>query len=102
MPDATVIRRVADSSSHACPTVSRPNASLYQIARSGTARADLSPGDLVQLVLGIALSTARSGDAGQPGRLLAPVLDAVHGPGGRAGVRALRAPSASAARDANP
>ncbi|APE25950.1 hypothetical protein vnz_36325 [Streptomyces venezuelae] len=32
MPDATVIRRVADSSSHAWPMVSRPNASPYQRA----------------------------------------------------------------------
>jgi hypothetical protein len=32
IPAATVMRRVADSSSHAWPTVSRPNASPYQIA----------------------------------------------------------------------
>lgn len=32
MPEPTVMRRVADSSSHAWPTVSRPNASPNQIA----------------------------------------------------------------------
>jgi hypothetical protein len=32
MPEATVRCRVAESSSHAWPTLSRPNASPYQIA----------------------------------------------------------------------
>ncbi|MFG3529997.1 TetR/AcrR family transcriptional regulator [Streptomyces sp. NPDC047917] len=45
----------------------------------GTARADLTADDLVQLVVGIALSTARSHDAEQPDRLLALVLDATYG-----------------------
>ncbi|RST01852.1 TetR/AcrR family transcriptional regulator [Streptomyces sp. WAC07149] len=45
----------------------------------GTARADLTADDLLQLVVGIALSTARGGQAGQPERMLDLVLDAVHG-----------------------
>jgi AcrR family transcriptional regulator len=44
--------------------------------RSGTARADLAPGDLLQLVVGIALATTHVDDADQPDRLLALVLDA--------------------------
>ncbi|MFE2932277.1 TetR/AcrR family transcriptional regulator [Streptomyces sp. NPDC059221] len=52
---------------------------LAQAQRRGTARADLTADDLVQLVVGIALSTARSHDAEQPDRLLALVLDATYG-----------------------
>lgn len=52
---------------------------LAHAQRHGTARADLAPADLLQLVTGIALSTAReAADPGQPERLLALVLDAVH------------------------
>ncbi|MEV0972206.1 TetR/AcrR family transcriptional regulator [Microtetraspora glauca] len=52
---------------------------LVRAQRSGTARADLAPGDLLQLVVGIALSTARSDDdPDRPGRLLSLVLDAAH------------------------
>ncbi|MFF2846714.1 TetR/AcrR family transcriptional regulator [Streptomyces sp. NPDC058001] len=43
----------------------------------GSARLDLTADDLVQLVVGIALSTAKGHDPEQPGRLLALVLDAV-------------------------
>ncbi|QES46653.1 TetR/AcrR family transcriptional regulator [Streptomyces venezuelae] len=50
---------------------------LVRAQRYGTARNDLTAGDLLQLVVGIALSTARSEDADQPGRLLALVVDAV-------------------------
>ncbi|WP_055598646.1 TetR/AcrR family transcriptional regulator [Streptomyces aureus] len=45
----------------------------------GTARADLAAADLVQLVAGIALSTAHGPDTDQPARLLALVLDATFG-----------------------
>ncbi|SFY43802.1 TetR/AcrR family transcriptional regulator (plasmid) [Streptomyces atratus] len=51
---------------------------LAQAQRRGTARADLTADDLVQLVVGIALSTARSHDAEQPDRLLTLVLDATY------------------------
>ncbi|MGW5388908.1 TetR/AcrR family transcriptional regulator [Streptomyces koyangensis] len=51
---------------------------LAEAQRRGTARAGLTADDLVQLVVGIALSTARGHDAAQPGRLLALVLDAVY------------------------
>lgn len=52
---------------------------LTQAQQRGTARADLTADDLLQLVVGIALSTARREDAEQPERLLALVLDATHG-----------------------
>lgn len=52
---------------------------LAQAQRRGTARASLTADDLVQLVVGIALSTARSHDAEQPDRLLTLVLDATYG-----------------------
>ncbi|MGW3498508.1 TetR/AcrR family transcriptional regulator [Streptomyces sp. NPDC001020] len=52
---------------------------LTRAQRQGTARADLTADDLVQLVIGIALSTARDEDAEQARRLLALVLDATHG-----------------------
>ncbi|MGW1126053.1 TetR/AcrR family transcriptional regulator [Streptomyces sp. NPDC002526] len=52
---------------------------LAQAQRRGTARADLTADDLIQLVVGIALSTARSHDVQQPDRLLALVLDATYG-----------------------
>jgi len=51
---------------------------LARAQRSGTARADLLPGDLLQLIVGIALSTAHDDDPEQPGRLLALTLDTVH------------------------
>ncbi|MFF8440904.1 hypothetical protein ACF07U_08480 [Streptomyces californicus] len=51
---------------------------LTRAQTDGTARGDLTADDLVHLVVGIALSTARSPDAGQPGRLLALVLDAAY------------------------
>ncbi|MFJ6571913.1 hypothetical protein ACIQNU_31370 [Streptomyces sp. NPDC091292] len=47
--------------------------------RRGSARPDLVVDDLVQLVVGIALSTTRGHDPGQPGRLLVLVFDAVFG-----------------------
>lgn len=50
---------------------------LAAAQRSGAARADLAPGDLLQLVVGIALVTTHADDADQPDRLLALVLDAV-------------------------
>ncbi|MFF8381595.1 TetR/AcrR family transcriptional regulator [Streptomyces sp. NPDC015661] len=52
---------------------------LARAQRHGTARADLTADDVLQLVIGIALSTAHSKQAGQPERLLDLVLDAVHG-----------------------
>jgi AcrR family transcriptional regulator len=53
---------------------------LGRAQESGTARADLSPEDLLQLVVGIALATARNDDdPEQPDRLLGVVLDAVRG-----------------------
>ncbi|MER6365903.1 helix-turn-helix domain-containing protein [Kitasatospora sp. NPDC001527] len=52
---------------------------LTRAQRRGTARADLAGDDLLQLVIGIALSTAGSARAGQPELLLDLVLDAVHG-----------------------
>ncbi|MBL7495951.1 TetR/AcrR family transcriptional regulator [Frankia sp. CNm7] len=50
---------------------------LGRAQRTGTARPDLSPDDLIQLVVGIALATARGDDADQADRLLALALDAV-------------------------
>ncbi|MEV6123097.1 helix-turn-helix domain-containing protein [Streptomyces sp. NPDC052077] len=52
---------------------------LTRAQQHGTARADLAAGDLVQLITGIALSTARNEDAEQARRLLALALDAAHG-----------------------
>ncbi|GAA2451380.1 TetR/AcrR family transcriptional regulator [Streptomyces pulveraceus] len=52
---------------------------LTRAQQRGTARTDLTADDLVQLVVGIALSTARSEDEEQSERLLALVLDAVRG-----------------------
>ncbi|MEV0318615.1 TetR/AcrR family transcriptional regulator [Streptomyces sp. NPDC050658] len=53
---------------------------LTRAQREGTARADLLPADMVQLVVGIALSTpATTTDPGQPGRLLGLALDGIHG-----------------------
>lgn len=51
---------------------------LTRAQADGTARGDLTPDDLVHLVVGIALSTTHSRDAGQPGRLLSLVLDATY------------------------
>ncbi|MFF7443135.1 TetR/AcrR family transcriptional regulator [Streptomyces sp. NPDC008122] len=51
---------------------------LTRAQRHGSARADLTAEDLLQLVVGIALSTARDEHSGQPDRLLALVVDAVH------------------------
>ncbi|MCT2590175.1 TetR/AcrR family transcriptional regulator [Streptomyces sp. N2-109] len=52
--------------------------------RQGTARTDVSPADLLRLVTGIALSTARGDDLEEPDRLLGLVLDAVRRPDRRA------------------
>ncbi|MFB4423138.1 TetR/AcrR family transcriptional regulator [Streptomyces sp. QL37] len=52
---------------------------LTRAQQRGTARTDLTADDLVQLVVGIALSTARREDPDQPERLLSLVLDATHG-----------------------
>jgi AcrR family transcriptional regulator len=52
---------------------------LTRAQRQGTARAGLAADDLVQLVVGVALSTTHRGDPAQADRLLALVLDAVHG-----------------------
>lgn len=52
---------------------------LTRAQQRGTARTDLTADDLVQLVVGVALSTARSEDEEQSERLLALVLDAVRG-----------------------
>lgn len=52
---------------------------LTRAQQRGTARADLTADDLVQLVTGIALSTVRDEDTDQAHRLLALVLDAAHG-----------------------
>ncbi|MFI9723930.1 hypothetical protein ACIHFE_30500 [Streptomyces sp. NPDC052396] len=52
---------------------------LTRAQQHGTGRADLTAGDLVQLITGIALSTARDEHAEQAHRLLALVLDAMHG-----------------------
>ncbi|MCF2527593.1 TetR/AcrR family transcriptional regulator [Yinghuangia soli] len=49
---------------------------LGRAREAGSVRRDLSADDLIQLVVGIALSTARSPDPDQPERLLALVLDA--------------------------
>ncbi|MFK4068666.1 TetR/AcrR family transcriptional regulator [Streptomyces sp. NPDC029674] len=52
---------------------------LTRAQQSGTARPDLTAADLVQLVIGVALSTTHTTtDPSQPDRLLALVLDAVH------------------------
>ncbi|SNQ49630.1 Transcriptional regulator, TetR family [Frankia canadensis] len=50
---------------------------LGHAQRTGAARPDLSSSDLIQLVVGIALATARSDDVGQADRLLTLALDAV-------------------------
>lgn len=50
---------------------------LARSQRDGTARPDIAVDDLVQLVVGIALSAGHGGDEEQPARLLALVLDAV-------------------------
>ncbi|MEU5955544.1 helix-turn-helix domain-containing protein [Streptomyces sp. NPDC047525] len=52
---------------------------LTRAQTEGTAREDLLPGDMVQLVVGIALSTPHDApDPGRPGRLLTLALDAIH------------------------
>lgn len=50
---------------------------LANAQRSGAARTDLSPGDLLQLVVGIAMVTTHTDDAEQSDWLLGLVLDAV-------------------------
>lgn len=50
---------------------------LVNAQRTGTARADLAPGDLLQLVVGIALTTTHTTDENEPTRLLSLVLDAI-------------------------
>ncbi|MBC9727625.1 TetR/AcrR family transcriptional regulator [Streptomyces sp. TRM68367] len=52
---------------------------LTRAQRQGTARTDLTADDLLQLVAGIALATARRTDADQPERLMNLVLDAAYG-----------------------
>lgn len=55
---------------------------LTRAQAEGTARTDVLPGDMVQLVVGIALSTPHdTSDPEQPGRLLDLALDAIHGRG---------------------
>jgi len=49
---------------------------LTRAQREGSTRADLTAPDLLQLVVGIALSTAHSADDAQSARLLSLVLDA--------------------------
>jgi AcrR family transcriptional regulator len=49
---------------------------LDRAREAGAVRGDLSADDMIQLVVGIALSTARSPDPDQPERLLGLVLDA--------------------------
>ncbi|MEU2438432.1 helix-turn-helix domain-containing protein [Streptomyces rubradiris] len=51
---------------------------LARAQHHGSARADLTAGDLVRLITGIALATARDEDAESAHRLLALVLDAAH------------------------
>ncbi|TGB01162.1 TetR/AcrR family transcriptional regulator [Streptomyces sp. MZ04] len=52
---------------------------LTRAQTEGTARKDLLPADMVQLVVGIAVSTPHSEtDPAQPERLLALTLDAIH------------------------
>lgn len=52
---------------------------LARAQTEGTARKDLLPGDMVQLVVGIALSTPHdTPDPDQPSRLLDLALDAIH------------------------
>ncbi|MEV8016371.1 TetR/AcrR family transcriptional regulator [Streptomyces sp. NPDC086554] len=52
---------------------------LTRAQREGTARKDLLPADMVQLVVGIAVSTPHSEtDPTQPERLLTLTLDAIH------------------------
>lgn len=59
---------------------------LARAQETGTARPGLRADDLIQLVVGIALSTAHAdADPRQPERLLDLVLDAVRTPGTRAG-----------------
>jgi len=71
----------SEAASVDCHDVIRSTAAglLDHAQRAGTARPDLSPDDLVQLVVGIALATARRDDADQAGRLLTLALDAVYG-----------------------
>ncbi|MDI2128301.1 TetR/AcrR family transcriptional regulator [Yinghuangia seranimata] len=57
---------------------------LERAQREGTARSDVTVDDLVQLVVGLALSANQYGDEAQPARLLALVLDGVHGVAGQA------------------
>ncbi|MEU8137749.1 TetR/AcrR family transcriptional regulator [Streptodolium elevatio] len=52
---------------------------LARAQRTGAARPDVASDDLVQLVVGIALSAGLGGDDEQPERLLALVLDGVRG-----------------------
>ncbi len=55
---------------------------LENAQRAGTARADLGPGDLLQLVVGVALATVRTADPEEPARLLGLILDAIPAPPG--------------------
>ncbi|MFI0984080.1 TetR/AcrR family transcriptional regulator [Streptomyces exfoliatus] len=51
---------------------------LDRAQRHGTARPDLTADDLLQLVVGVALSTSHDEDTARPDRLLALILDATH------------------------
>ncbi|MFB9593731.1 TetR/AcrR family transcriptional regulator [Streptomyces racemochromogenes] len=51
---------------------------LTRAQHHGTVRSDLTAGDLVRLITGLALSTVRDEDAEAARRLLALVLDAAH------------------------
>ncbi|MEU3750250.1 MULTISPECIES: TetR/AcrR family transcriptional regulator [Streptomyces] len=53
---------------------------LTRAQRQGSARPDLTADDLVQLTVGVALSTAHRDDEERPARLLALILDAAHAP----------------------
>lgn len=55
---------------------------LTRAQREGAARADLEAADLVQLVVGVALSTVHGTDPDQPDRLTHLLLDAAYAPHG--------------------
>lgn len=79
MAGALMAAAHAEPSGTDCHQVIRDAAAdlLTRAQTDGTARADLTAADLVQLVVGIALATAATGDDAQAHRLLALALDAV-------------------------